>query len=128
MGSVTVKDVIKGYVKLRDRKNELKKQHTEELVPINEKMELVEGWLMRDLLTRGVESERTTEGTAYLQKNSKATVKDRDAFLEFVIEHKMWDLLENRVAKSVVVDHLENTGEVVPGVNFETTQVVRIRR
>ena len=128
MGSVTVKDVIKGYVKLRDRKNELKKQHTEELVPINEKMELVEGWLMRDLLTRGVESERTTEGTAYLQKNSKATVKDRDAFLEFVIEQKMWDLLENRVAKSVVVDHLENTGEVVPGVNFETTQVVRIRR
>lgn len=128
MSEVTVRDVIKGYVKLRDRKNELKRQHTEELAPINEKMSLVEGWLMRDLITRGVQSERTEEGTAYLQKNSSATVKDRDAFLDFVRENSMWDLLENRVAKSVVVDHLENTGEVVPGVNFEQTQVVRIRR
>ncbi len=128
MSTVSVEEVIKGYVKLRDKKNKLKQQHTEELVPINEKMLLVEGWLMRDLLSRGVQSQKTAEGTAFLQKNSKATVKDRDAFLEFVRENKMWDLIENRVAKSVVEDYLENTGEVVPGINFEKIQVVRIRR
>ena len=128
MDTVSVKDVIKGYVKLRDMKNEMKRQHTEALAPINEKMQLVEGWLMRDLISRGVESQKTSEGTSYLQKSTSATVKDRDAFLNFVRENNMWDLLENRVAKSVVVDHLENTGEVIPGVNFEQAQVVRIRR
>jgi hypothetical protein len=128
MSEVSVEEVVKGYIKLRDKKNDLKREHTEELAPINEKMALVEGWLMRDLVTRGVQSQKTAAGTAFLQKSTRATVKDRDAFLEFVKEKEMWDLLENRVAKSVVVDYLENTGEVIPGVNFEQTQVVRIRR
>jgi hypothetical protein len=128
MSEVSIEEVIKGYVKLRDKKNKMKREHSEELAPINEKMTLVEGWLMRDLISRKVQSQKTAEGTAFLQKSTSATVKDRDAFLDFVRKNKMWDLLENRVAKSVVVDHLENTGEVIPGVNFEQTQVVRIRR
>jgi hypothetical protein len=40
----------------------------------------------------------------------------------------MWDLIENRVSKSVVSDYLEETGDVIPGVNYEVAQVVRIRR
>jgi hypothetical protein len=128
MSEVSVEDVIKGYVKLRDKKTELKRGHTEELAPINEKMALVEGWLLRDLTTRKVQSQKTAEGTAFIQKSTTATVKDRDAFLDFVRKNEMWDLIENRVAKSVVVDHLENTGEVIPGVNYEATQVVRVRR
>lgn len=128
MSEVSIEQVVRGYIKLRDKKNEMKREHTEQLAPINEKMKLVEGWLMRDLITRKVQSQKTAEGTAFLQKSTTATVKDRDAFLDFVKKNDRWDLIENRVAKSAVVDHLENTGEVVPGVSFEQTQVVRIRR
>jgi hypothetical protein len=128
MGHPNVKEVIRGYVKLRDRKNEMKREQAELLRPITEKMTLLENWLMRDLQTRGVESERTTEGTAFMSTMATATVKDRDAFFKFVIENEMWDLLENRVSKSVVKDMLEETGEVVPGVNYDVTKVVRIRR
>jgi hypothetical protein len=128
MTNPTIEEVVKGYVSLRDKKTEMKRGHTEELAPINEKMKLVENWLLRDLLSRGVQSQKTAEGTAFLQKSTTATVKDRDAFLKFVRENEMWDLIENRVAKSVVVDHLENTGDVIPGANYEATQVVRIRR
>ena len=120
--------VVKGYIKLRDKKNQLKKDHAEELRPITEKMVLLENWLQRDLMNRGVESQKTKEGTAFLSTTSTATVKDRDAFLDFVRENGMWDLLENRVSKSVVRDHLEDTGEVIPGVNYQEAKVVRIRR
>lgn len=128
MAKATVKEVIKGFIKVRDAVDKMKKQHKEELAPMNEKLELMGAWLQRDLQGRGTESERTTEGTAYLSTVSKATVKDRDALFEFVRENDMYDLLENRVAKSVVEDHLENTGEIVPGVHFTKTQVVRVRR
>jgi len=128
MGHPTVDEVVKGYIKLRDKKNDLKKDQAEELRPINEKMGLLENWLLRDLQTRKVESQKTAEGTAFISTVSAATVKDRDAFFKYVIENEQWDLLENRVSKTVVRDHLEDTGEVVPGVNYQETVVVRIRR
>lgn len=128
MGQPTVDEVVKGYIKLRDKKNELKKEQAEELKPLSEKMQLLENWLLRDLQTRKVESQKTAEGTAYITTLAAATVKDRDAFFDFVKENNMWDLLENRVSKSVVRDYLEDTGEVVPGVNYQETVAVRIRR
>ena len=128
MGTPNVEDVIRGFVKLRDKKNEIKRRHSEELAPINEKMATLEAWLQRDLLNRKVQSQKTEAGTAYLSTDARATVKDRDAYLDFVREKGMWDLLENRVSKSVVRDYLEETGEVVPGVHYEVSQVVRVRR
>ena len=128
MATPTVDEVVKGYIKLRDKKNNMKKEQTEELRPINEKMMLLENWLLRDLQTRGVQSQKTAEGTAFVSTMSAATVKDRDALFAFIKEKEMWDLLENRVSKTVVADYLEETGEVIPGVNYQQTQVVRIRR
>ncbi len=128
MAAANIEDVVKGYVTLRDKKAKIKKKHVEELAPINENMMKIEGWLQRDLQTRKVQSQKTAEGTAFLQTNSKATVRDRDAFMKHVKENNAFDLLENRVAKSVVEDHLENTGEIVPGVHYEKTIVVRVRR
>lgn len=128
MGTPTVDEVVKGYITLRDRKNKMKKDQAEDLRPITEKMGLLENWLLRDLQTRGVESQKTKEGTAFVSTVATATVKDRDALFDFIKEKDMYDLLENRVSKTVVADYLEDTGEVVPGVNYQQTQVVRIRR
>lgn len=128
MGQPTVEDVVSGYIKLRDRKNQMKKDQADELRPITEKMTLLENWLLRDLQTRKVESQKTAQGTAYVTTLAAATVKDRDALFEFVKKNEMWDLLENRVSKSVVRDYLEETGEVIPGVNYQETIAVRVRR
>lgn len=128
MTTANIEDVVKGYVTLRDKKAALKKKHAEELVPYSEGMMKIEGWLMRDLQSRKVQSQKTAEGTAFIQKFTKATVRDRDAFLLHVKENDAWDLIENRVSKSVVEDHLENTGEVIPGVHYEKTLGVRVRR
>jgi len=128
MGHPTVDEVVKGFIKLRDRKTQLKKEQADELRPITEKMTLLENWLQRELMKQGVDSMKTKEGTAFTSTVSAATVKDRDAFFDFVREKEMWDLLENRCSKQVVRDYLEETGEVVPGVNYQETKVVRIRR
>lgn len=123
-----VERIVEAFVKLRDHKMKVQKRHKEELAPINEKMDRLAGWLQSDLLQRKVQSQKTAAGTAYLSTDSSATVKDRDAYLKFVIENEMWDLIENRVSKTAVRDYLERTNEVPPGVNYVTTQVVRVRR
>lgn len=128
MTEVNVEQIVAAFVKLRDHKNKIQKRHKEELAPVNEKLDRLSGWLQNDLLQRKVQSQKTAAGTAYLSTDSSATVKDRDEYLKFVIENEMWDLLENRVSKTAVRDYLEEHGEVPPGVNYVTTQVVRVRR
>ena len=123
-----VDDVVGAYVKLRDKKTEIERRHKEELAPIKENMEKLEAWLQRQLLTEGVESFKTQNGTAFLQTASSATVRDWDATLEFIREHDEWSLLEGRVSKTAVKDYIENNGEPPPGVNFNNTIVTRIRR
>jgi hypothetical protein len=128
MTQFNVEKVVEGFIKLRDKKQELVKKHKEELAPINDQLALMEGWLQRDLQSRSVKSQKTTAGTAYLATLGKATVRDRDALVKFVIQNNMFDLFENKVSKSVVEDYLENTGDVVPGVEYNETVVCRIRR
>ena len=60
--------------------------------PITEKMVLLENWLLRDLQTRGVESQKTKEGTAFVSTVATATVKDRDALFNLIEEKNMYDL------------------------------------
>lgn len=123
-----VDEVVDAYVKLRDHKEALKRKHKAELQPVHEKMMKVEAWLQRHLLEEGVDSMKTSAGTAYLQRLSSATVKDWAATLDFIRENDEWSFLEARVNKTAVKDFVESTGGVPPGVDFGETVVTRVRR
>lgn len=123
-----VDEVVAAYVRLRDRKTEIQRRHKDELAPINEDMGKLEAWLQAQLLQQGVDSMKTKGGTAYLQTSSSATVKDWDATLEFIKQTNDWSFLEARVNKTAVKDYIENSGEVPPGVDYNETIVVRVRR
>jgi hypothetical protein len=59
---------------------------------------------------------------------SSVKVQDWESLLAFIRDKNMWELLDHRVAKSVVEDYLESTGEIPPGVDIKRETVVRIRR
>lgn len=123
-----VDEVVAAYVKLRDIKEAKKRKHSEELAPINEKMQVIESWLQNHLQVEGVDSMKTKAGTAFLQTSSSATVKDWGATLDFVKQNDEWSFLEARVNKTAVKDFIASTGEVPPGVKYEETIVTRVRR
>lgn len=125
---VNIDTVIKTYITLRDRLDELKQEHKAQLAPINAKMEKIEGWLQNQLQTQGLQNFKGASGVAFLKNVTQATVADWDATLPFIIEHELWALLERRVSKSVVEDYVETHGEVPPGVNYEKSIVVQVRR
>ncbi|GAG21683.1 unnamed protein product, partial [marine sediment metagenome] len=66
-------------------------------------------------------------GTAYINPKFTATVKDREAFLKFVIENNQWDALDARANKTYIQD-AANEGHEVPGVKLHSVNIVGIRR
>ncbi len=125
---MNIDDVIRGYVKLRDEKEDLERKHKEELAPVRERMQKIEAWLQNQLQEQGLTNFKGESGTAFLQEASSATVADWDATLDFIKKNGAWELLERRVSKTVVQDFIESTGDIPPGVSYKRETVVRIRR
>lgn len=125
---INIDDVIKTYIQLRDRVDEIKAEHKAQLAPFGAKMEKIEGWLQNQLQTQGLTNFKGTSGTAFLKEVTSATVADWDTTLPFIRENELWEMLERRVSKTVVDDYIESHGEVPPGVNFTRAIVVQVRR
>jgi hypothetical protein len=123
-----VNEVVEAYIKLRDARDELRKKQTEEMVPITAKMSKIEAWLQNYLQSHNLKSLKAEGGTAFLKEVSSATVDDGEAFLDFIRESGMWELIERRCAKSVVDDYVEQKGELPPGVKYSRETVCQIRR
>lgn len=120
--------LVDGYIKLRDRKAEMKAKHEQELAPVNSMMEQIETRLLSEMQKQGVESYRTAAGTAYTSTTTRANVADWDSLLGFVREHSLWQMLERRVSKSAVDEYVAAHQDLPPGVNYSTAVAVNIRR
>jgi hypothetical protein len=121
--------VITGVISLRDKIDEIKKRHKEELAPLNQSMEKLEAYLQLQLTNLGTTSFAAKGiGTAYLQNVVGVTVEDWDATLAWIRSNEFWELLERRVSKTVVQEYMESKGEVPPGVNVRSETEVRVRR
>lgn len=116
------------YIKLRDKKAQLKKKHDAELAPINEKMDKIENAILALFIKTGQTSSKTPHGTPYISNRVSATVADRDAFIPFVVANKAYDFLTNAVVKSAVEAYIEETGEPPPGIKISSMQTINIRR
>jgi hypothetical protein len=128
MSEGIIGQLVDGYIKLRDRKAEMKAKHEAELAPVNSMMEQIETRLLAEMQKQGVESYRTTAGTAYTSTTTRANVADWDSLLGFVREHSLWQMLERRVSKSAVDEYVAAHKDLPPGVNYSTAVAVNIRR
>jgi hypothetical protein len=67
-------------------------------------------------------------GTAYRITRTNASVQDSEAFMDFVRERELWDMLEPKASKDAVKDFMDTNGEPVPGVNYTVDSTIGIRK
>lgn len=123
-----VRKMIGQYVKLRDRKRALEQQHADQLKPFNEVMETLEGKLLNYMQQIGSNSISTDDGTAYTSIKQSATIKDGQAFREWVIANGRFDLIDWRANANHVFDYLAEHKVQPPGLNLSTFMKVGFRR
>jgi hypothetical protein len=66
-------------------------------------------------------------GRARLLTGKHPKLKDRKAYIRYLLRNKAWDLLTNHIAKKAYFDRLEE-GEQVPGVEIFTSFKISVSK
>lgn len=125
---VDTSTVIAAFVKLRDKRAELKKQYEEADAVLLEKQDKCKHWLMATMQQVGSDQLKGAVGIAYRQIKRRFNSKDWPSFWAYCLEHKRLDFLEKRVAQTAVKDFMEETGTLPPGIDVFQEYEVVIRR
>jgi phage host-nuclease inhibitor protein Gam len=121
-------EAVSVYIKMRDKKAQMKAEFDASVAPLNEKMEKLEAKLLDVFNKTGMDSVKTEFGTAYTTTRVTASVADREIFMTHVKENDDWALLEVRAAKSAVEQYRENNNDLPPGISMREERVVNVRR
>jgi len=117
------------YVRVRDAIKEMDERHKAEKQPLLEIQNLLTGWMMDFLKTTGSESIKTKHGTCYTSTRHTASLADPDAFMKFVIDNGLYELLDRRANATAVRDYVAaNGGNLPPGANLSSIQTLGVRR
>lgn len=124
---MTPADMVENYIKLRDYKKAAEDEFSKSLERVRQGMEKLESLILAHLNDNGLDNIKCSAGTAYRKTDYSATVKDREAFLKFIQESRLWDLLDARANKKFVREYTEKTA-MVPGVDLSSISSVGVRR
>jgi phage host-nuclease inhibitor protein Gam len=121
-------EAVSIYIKMRDKKAQMKAEIDASVAPLNEKMEKLEAKLLDVFNKTGIDSVKTEFGTAYTTTRVTASVADREIFMTHVRENDDWALLEVRASKTAVEQYRETNNDLPPGVSTREERVVNVRR
>lgn len=124
----TVDTRIAQYVMVRDKIKEIEDKQEEELKPYKELQTQLQAWLQTHLEKNGSESIKTKQGTVYLSVRYSASLADPDAFMKFVVDNGLYELLDRRANATAVRDYVQENGGLPPGVNLNGIKNVGVRR
>ena len=121
--------LVKIFVRMRDKRNEAKKAFQEEDDALAEKMDTIKHALLEHCKEANVESVRTEHGTFFRAVRAKYWTSDWEAMHKFILENKVPELLEKRVAQGNMKAFLEENPDVLPaGLNIDSEYTVTVRR
>jgi len=123
-----IDQILERYVALRDRKKEMKDEYDSKVEAVDQALEKLENFLLKTMADQGVDSVKTSHGTAYISLKTSATVADRDAFMDYIRTNEEWAMLDVKVNKTAVKEYRDATDTLPPGVNWSETRAVNVRR
>lgn len=125
---VDMDERIRQYVWVRDQLKEAEEAHHKKIAPLLEVKSLLSGVIMSFLTTSKQEAARTKWGTVFLSSKTTAALEDADAFMTFVVDNRLFELLERRASPTASVDYTETHGQPPPGVKLTTVMTINVRR
>lgn len=127
--SLTPEIVMTAYIKLRDKRADLKCTYEEADMALKTNMEQMEGWLLKKLNEAGTTTFKNNVGTAYISETVRAGCGDWTLFWKWAAENNRVDMLEKRIASKAVQEYMEeHEKELPPGVTITVYRDVVVRR
>lgn len=127
---VSTDDVILAYIALRDRKDRINADAKAQAAQIDEQLVQLQAWLHNNMLSAGLQSCGSQDGTAFFEdvKFAKVEGGQWDTTLQFIVENKAWHFLKKDINKTAVEEYIGQHGVPPPGINWVVKKEVKVRR
>ena len=127
--TISVDKLVAVYIKMRDKRAELLRDYEEADSTVKAQMELVETKLLDTCKEIGVDRLGSKHGTVMRTVKTRYWTSDWESMHKFILEHKMPQLLERRIAQLNMKQLLEENPDLTPmGLNTDSKYSVTIRR
>jgi enamine deaminase RidA (YjgF/YER057c/UK114 family) len=121
--------LVKAYIKIRDAKDKMVREHEEQLKGLTDQMEVIEQELLELCKTTGQDGGKTSFGTFTRTVKTRYWTSDWDSMYRFIKEHEAPELLERRIAQGNIKEFLETNPDVRPeGLNTDSRYSITVRR
>ncbi|NBS71123.1 hypothetical protein EBT31_19780 [bacterium] len=123
MSDANAEQLVRVYVKIRDKRRELAKQDEE----LKEQLDTVAAQLLEICKEQGASTIRTQYGTISRRVTKNYWTSDWDSFFKFVKDNDAFSLMYQRINSANMSQFLEeNPDALPPGLNAEVNQTVSI--
>lgn len=126
---LTIDKLAEMYIKIRDKRSELKRAFEAQDAALEEQMKLLEVEMLDICKETNAETIRTKSGTVIRSIKSRYSTSDWDSMYQFIREHDAFGLLERRLHQTHMKQFLEENPELLPvGLNVDREYTVVVRR
>ena len=117
------------YIKIRDRRDELKRQFEEEYAKLEEQLSIISGEMLEVCKENNADSIKTPVGTIMRRVDTRFWTNDWDSFYEFVQENDAYGLFEKRIHQGNMKQFLEENPDLLPkGLMSDSKYKITVRR
>jgi hypothetical protein len=117
------------YIKIRDKRDELKRQFEEEHSKLEEQLDLISAEMLELCKENGADSIKTQAGTIMRRVDTRFWTSDWDSFYKFVQENDAYALFEKRIHQGNMKQFLEENPELLPmGLMSDSKYKITVRR
>jgi EAL domain-containing protein (putative c-di-GMP-specific phosphodiesterase class I) len=123
----TVDKRVDQYIQVRNALKKIDEEYDAKRKPLVEIQNMLSGWMQAFLEKTGSESVKTKSGTCYQSTRYTASLADPEAFMKFVIDNHMFDLLDRKANATACRDYAVEHKNLPPGVNMSAVKTVGVR-
>ena len=126
---ITTDKIIKIYIKMRDKRAELKKEWFKKDVEIETQMKVLTQTLLDTMKNAGSDSLKTEFGSVRRTIKTRLTTTDWESMYQFILKHNAPYLLEQRLHQTNLNEFLAQHPDEFPmGVNSSSEFSVTVTR
>ena len=129
MSDITVDQIVEVYIKIRDARDEARKEADRIEADFESQLEVLEQQMLDVCKQTGATSLKTPHGTIMQSVKKRYWTNDWEKFYDFMFEHNVPELLERRIHQTNIKQFLEENPDMLPlGLNVEAEQSITVRR
>lgn len=127
MSEITAERLVSAYIKLRTARQELKAKYDTEEAALERQQDMVTERLQDMMKEIGADSLKTKFGTVSRKIKVRYWPSDWGAMYDFIREHGIPDLLEQRLCQSKMQAFLDDHPELLPaGLNADSKYTITV--